>query len=79
MTYHLTGNYMHHRTQLEEYATPEGLAERHADLFTLPQLRWALRFREENGLAEHVTRMGRRLYIHIPGFTVWFQSQGREG
>ncbi len=69
---------MHDATRLEDWATPETLVDQHPDKFTLPQLRWALRFRSENGLAEHVTRMGRRLYIHIPGFTRWFQEQGKE-
>ncbi len=69
---------MHDETRLEDWATPEALVDQHPDKFTLPQLRWALRFRDENGLAEHITRMGRRLYIHIPGFTRWFQEQGRE-
>lgn len=64
--------------KLEEFTTPQGLAEKHPTLFTVPQLRWALRFRDENGLAEHVTRFGRRLYIHEPGFVRWFESQGRE-
>jgi hypothetical protein len=63
---------------LSDYSTPEGLANRYADLFTLPQIRWALRWRNENGLSEHVTRMGRRLYIHVPGFTTWFRERGRE-
>ena len=70
---------MHEVIDLADYATPEALAEQYPELFTLPQLRWALRFREDNGLAEYVTRMGRRLYIRVPGFTRWFQSQGREG
>ena len=70
---------MHNATYLDDWSTVEGLVDRYSDKFTEPQLRWALRYRDENGLAEHVTRMGRRLYIHIPGFTDWFQSQGREG
>ena len=70
---------MHNATRLDDWSTVEGLVDQHPDKFTEPQLRWALRYRDENGLAEHVTRMGRRLYIHIPGFTDWFQSQGREG
>ena len=70
---------MSESTQLDEYTTPDALARRHPDLFTLAQLRWALRFRDENGLAEHVTRLGRRLYIHVPGFTGWFQARGLEG
>lgn len=70
---------MHETTQLQDFSTPEGLAKSHPQLFTLPQLRWALRFRHENGLDQHVTRMGRRIYINVPGFTEWFQRQGREG
>lgn len=64
-------------TTLGDFATPAALARAYPELFTLAQLRWALRFREYNGLGAHVTRMGRRLYIHIPGFTEWFRSQGK--
>ncbi len=69
---------MHNVTHLGDWSTVEGLVDQHRDKFTECQLRWALRYRDENGLAEHVTRMGRRLYIHVPGFTRWFQSQGRD-
>jgi hypothetical protein len=65
--------------QLSDYATPEALADDYPHLFTLPEIRWALRFRHENGLGQHVTRLGRRIYINVPGFTEWFKRQGREG
>ena len=64
---------------LSDYSTVEQLAERHADLFSEGQLRWALRYRDENGLAEHISQFGRRLYVHVPGFTRWFQQQGAQG
>lgn len=64
---------------LDEYSTPEGLAKKHSELFSLQQLRWALRFRDDNGLSQHVTKFGRRLYIHEPGFVTWFHRQGQEG
>ncbi len=63
---------------LSDWTTIEGFVRDHPDKFTESQIRWALRFREENGLAEHVTRMGRRIYIHVPGFTEWFQRRGQE-
>ena len=63
---------------LGDFATPEGLVSTYPELFTLSQLRWALRFRKHNGLGAHVTQMGRRLYIHVPGFTEWFWNQGNQ-
>jgi len=69
---------MNNSTPLDDWATLEALVKRYSDKFTEHQVRWALRWRHENGLARHVTRMGRRLYIHVPGFTTWFRSQGRE-
>ena len=64
---------------LADWATVEGFVERHEGLFTEAQLRWALRFRSENGLAAHVRRFGRKLYLNEPGFITWFEAQGREG
>ena len=62
---------------LADYLTLQQLLREYPGMFTESQLRWALRFRQENGLAEHVVLFGRRLYIHVPGFTQWF-SQHRE-
>lgn len=39
--------------------------------FSENQVSWLLRFRDENGLAMHVTKIGRSLYIHVPGFLRW--------
>ena len=63
---------------LEEWATIEKLVADSDGLITESQVRWALRYRNENGLAEHVTRFGRRLYLHVPGFARWFKSLGGE-
>lgn len=66
-------------SKLSEYLTVDGLVDAYPHLLKESQVRWALRFRYENGLAAHCIRMGRRLYIHVPGFVEWFQAQGREG
>jgi hypothetical protein len=44
--------------------------------FTENQLRWALRYRDENGLAKHVRKFGKSLYISRSGFFEWFEQQG---
>lgn len=43
--------------------------------FSLYQLRWLLRSRRDNGLDAHTVKLGRRLYIHAPGFLEWVNAQ----
>jgi hypothetical protein len=51
-----------------EYETVEGLAEVSKGKITTSQIRWALRFREKNGLSEAVVKFGKTIYIHVPTF-----------
>lgn len=60
---------------LDEYTTIDGMVDDHPDLFSKTQLRWALRYRSSNGLAEHTLKFGKRLYIHVPGFVTWLRHQ----
>ncbi len=39
--------------------------------FTDQQMRWLLLHREINGLSEHIRKIGKPLYIHVPGFLQW--------
>ena len=64
--------------ELNDWVTIDHLVDRHSDKFTRGQILWALRHRDENGLNAHVTRLGRHLYINLPGFTTWFVENGRE-
>ena len=56
---------------LDDFVTIEQFIERSGGKFTMSQVRWLLRFRDENGLADAVTQVGRRLYINVPKFTEW--------
>ena len=42
---------------LREFRTVEKLVQEYPDLISEHALRWALRFRHDNGLEEHVTRL----------------------
>lgn len=39
--------------------------------FTNQQMNWLLLNRETNGLAEHIRKIGKPIYIHVPGFVQW--------
>lgn len=39
--------------------------------FTHQQITWLLLHRKTNGLAEHVRKIGKPIYIHVPGFLQW--------
>lgn len=61
---------------LRELRTPNQLVHEYPDIISEHALRWALRFRHTNGLDAHVTRLGKNLLIHVPGFTSWLMKQG---
>lgn len=37
-------------------------------------LRWAIRQKHKNGLAPHVRKFGKEVYLNVPGFTKWFHG-----
>ena len=39
--------------------------------FTEQQMRWLLLHREANGLSKHIRKIGKPIYIHVPGFLQW--------
>jgi len=46
--------------------------------FTNQQMRWLLLHRETNGLSEHTRKIGKPIYIHVPGFLQWiFEKKER--
>ena len=59
---------------LDEYQPLRTFLDQHPQ-FRENQLRWLLRFRDENGLAAHVMKIGRELYLHVPGFLRWLDEQ----
>lgn len=43
--------------------------------FTENQMRWFIVRKKELGLSSAIKRLGRRLYIHVPTFFKWVESQ----
>ncbi len=43
--------------------------------FNKSQIRWWLNERERNGFSNVVSKVGRRIYLHIPSFYIWFKAQ----
>ncbi len=55
---------------LENFQPPEKVAEMYPQ-FPEARLRWWMRQRHSNGLADHVRKLGKQLYLHVPGFVQW--------
>ena len=61
---------------IDELRTIEQLCNEYPDLISEHALRWVLRHRHENGLAEHVTHFGKSLVVYVPGFVRWLMTRG---
>lgn len=58
-----------------ELFTKKQLVQRHPHLLSESRVAWAVRNRDENGLADSVYEthgQGGRILIHEPGFLAWF-------
>lgn len=56
-----------------ELFTKKQLVERHPHLLSESRVAWAVRNREDNGLADSVYESrGGKILIHEPGFLSWF-------
>jgi hypothetical protein len=51
-----------------EWETVKGLSKLSKGKISETQIRWQLRFREENGLSEAVVKVGKIIYIHVPTY-----------
>jgi hypothetical protein len=60
---------------IDDLITIEGMIEQYPGLFSETQLRWALRTRKDNGLNQHVFKLGKMLYLSKSGFAEWLQSR----
>ena len=60
---------------LEDLRTPNNLIEKHPETFPASRLRYWLRERDNNGLAEcgAVLHRDRRLFIAVPRFLKWLE------
>ena len=62
---------------LNEFKTIDCFLEAYPQ-FTKSQIRWWLYERERNGFESVVSKVGRRIYLHVPSFYTWFKSQKGE-
>ena len=60
---------------LKEFRTIAQMVEEYPDMVTEHALRYALRYRDQNGLSQHVCKLGKQTLIHVPGFTSWLMRR----
>jgi len=60
---------------LAEYVHYSEVPQHHPGLITPNRIQWMIRNRFENGLNEHVLKIGNALYVHLPSFEVWLAGQ----
>jgi hypothetical protein len=59
---------------LNDFQPPEAIAGQFPQ-FSESSIRWWLRERRNNGLAPHVRKIGKKVYLHVPGFMAWINSR----
>jgi len=62
-----------------QWETIKSLVKLSDGKLTENQIRWALRFKKENGLDKAVTKFGHRIYVHVPTFMRVFTSGIQDG
>ena len=60
---------------LSEYAHYTEVPQHFPGLITPNRIQWMIRNRFENGLNQHVLKIGKTLYVHLPSFATWLDSQ----
>jgi len=61
-------------SDLKQWLPLKAIAKEHQQ-FTLDQLRLLTRYRNENGLASVCKKIGKTLYLHDTGFSLWISQQ----
>jgi hypothetical protein len=51
-----------------DWETIRGLSKLSNGKLTETQIRWQLRFRDQNGLDKAVVKVGKTIYIHVPTY-----------
>ena len=64
---------------LSEYAHYTEVPQHFPGLITPNRIQWMIRNRFENGLNQHVLRIGKTLYVHLPSFAAAKRDQIRDG
>lgn len=60
---------------LDDLRTISELAKQHPTILSIPTLRWQLRHREQNGLAECCVQIGKKLLISKSRYERWLGTQ----
>lgn len=61
------------QSSLKDWVKIKDLVSQNPHLITLPQMRWLLNKRQLNGLDAHTRKIGKYLYIYVPGFIYWIE------
>ena len=61
-------------SDVKEWKTLKAFAKEHQQ-FTLDQLRLLTRYRDTNGLSDVCKKIGKTLYLHDSGFSLWISQQ----
>ena len=61
-------------SDVKEWKTLKAFAKDHQQ-FTLDQLRLLTRHRDSNGLSNICKKIGKTLYLHDSGFSLWISQQ----
>ncbi|HDY86478.1 hypothetical protein LCGC14_1300380 [marine sediment metagenome] len=70
-------NYKHQNKNLDDWQKLPVFLRQYPQ-FQMNQLRTLLLKREVNGLARHIKKIGKPLYINTPGFLSWIEQKGGE-
>ena len=62
----------------QRFVTTEQLMQE-VSCFSLGRLKWLLYQRRENGLDKVVHKVGKRLYVDLPGFLAWMREHNDRG
>lgn len=60
---------------LSDLATIADLVREHPNFLTEPTLRWQLRHRDANGLADCCVRVGRKILIYRSRYASWLAAR----
>jgi hypothetical protein len=60
---------------LSEYVHYSEIPRYYPRLITPNRIHWMIRNRDANGLDEHVLKVGNTLFVHLPSFADWLDSQ----
>lgn len=64
------------KTNIDDWQKLPQFVDEHPQ-YTMQQMRWLMLHRHENGLDEHTRKIGKPIYIHVPGFLSWIENYSK--